>query len=77
MRWSLTGGQEDWMTKTSASRTFSSIFTLMFSLEKRVIFRRPKGMPMWVAIPLASSGWLLPEKTFISPNMDPPIVVSV
>jgi hypothetical protein len=29
---------------------------------------------MWVAIPLARSGWLLPEKTFISPNMDPPIV---
>ena len=55
-RWSLTGGQEDWITKTSASRTFSSIFTLMFSLEKRVTFRRPSGMPMCVAMPLARSG---------------------
>ena len=77
IRLSLTGGQEDWMTKTSASRTFSSTFTLMFSLENRVTFRRPSGMPMCVVMPRARSGWLLPEKTFISPNMDPPMVVLV
>ena len=33
------------MTNTSQPRTFSSIFTLMFSLENRVTLRRPRGTP--------------------------------
>ena len=60
------------MTKTSDSRTFSSIFTFMFSLENRVILSLPSGMPMCPAMLAASSGWLLPEKTFMSPNIATP-----
>src|SRR5687767_9282894 len=52
------------MTNTSQPRTFSSIFTLMFSLENRVTLRRPRVTPASAAIDLASAGWLLPAKIF-------------
>jgi hypothetical protein len=44
----------------------------MFSLEKRVIFIFPSGIPMCPAMSDASLVWDPPEKTFISPNMRPP-----
>ena len=36
-------------TNTSSSRTFSSILTLRFSFEKRVVWARPSGSPSCVA----------------------------
>ena len=57
-------GEEVWMTKTSCSRTFSSILTLMFSFENRVGAQPSRGTPASVAMALARAGWLLPAKIF-------------
>ena len=62
--WSDRGEAEVWMTNTSEPRTFSSIFTLMFSLENRVMRRRPSGTFACLAMARASAGWLLPAKIF-------------
>ena len=43
MKWSFTGEQEVWMTKTSSSRTFSSTRTLMVSFGVRSMRTRPGG----------------------------------
>jgi hypothetical protein len=53
---SETGGHEGWMTKTSASRTFSSIWTSMFSFENRTTVERHTGMPRWRQTSWASPG---------------------
>jgi len=43
-------------TNTSSSRTFSSIRTLRFSFEKRVVESRPGAMPRHLQIAWASAG---------------------
>ena len=51
-----TGEHEGWMTKTSVSRTFSSIWTSMFSLEKRTTVVRQRSVPRHLQMSCASSG---------------------
>jgi hypothetical protein len=53
---SETGGHEVWMTKTSASRTFSWIWTSMFSLEKRTMRVLHRATPICRQICSAKSG---------------------
>src|SRR5882724_6878765 len=57
------GGADVCTTNTSSSRTFSSIRTLRFSFEKRVVESRPGAMPRHLQIAWASAGCDDPEKT--------------
>ena len=69
---SETGGQEGWMMKTSASRTFSSIWTSRFSLEKRKTVERQRSVPRYLQMSCASSGWAVPLITLMALIMPPP-----
>src|SRR5215813_7389948 len=69
---SETGEHEGCTTNTSASRTFSSIWTNMFSFEKRMTLERPSGKPICEQIALASSGCAEPLKILMSRYTDPP-----
>src|SRR6185295_3641307 len=62
------GGAAVCTTNTSCSRTFSSIFTLRFSFEKRVVVTAPGAMPRHLQISCVSAGCDDPEKT-LSPSM--------
>jgi len=66
---SETGGHDGWITNTSASRTFSSICTSMFSFEKRTIVVRQGSIPRRRQMSRASSGWALPLMTLTVPSM--------
>jgi hypothetical protein len=67
-----TGGHEGWITNTSASRTFSSICTSMFSFEKRTTVVREGLMPRHLQMSSASSGCAVPPITLTSPTMRSP-----
>src|SRR4029453_11086832 len=62
------GGAAVCTTNTSCSRTFSSIFTLRFSFEKRVVVTAPGAMPRHLQISCVSAGCDDPAKT-LSPCM--------
>src|SRR6185295_4439663 len=62
------GGAAVCTTNTSCSRTFSSIFTLRFSFEKRVVVTAPGAMPRHLQISCVSAGCDDPAKT-LSPSM--------
>jgi hypothetical protein len=64
---SETGGHEVWITKTSASRTFSSICTSMFSLENRTTVVRHGSVSSHLQMSRASSGCALPLMTLTAP----------
>src|SRR4029450_4803729 len=62
-----TGGHEVWITNTSASRTFSSIWTIRLSFAKRTTRERATESPRWAQIDVAGWGWEDPATTWISP----------
>ena len=66
IRWSFTGGQVGWMTKTSWPRTFSLIWTYTSPSEKRETSASPSESWSVLAISSASGRFALPEKSFRS-----------
>ena len=64
---SETGEHEVWITKTSASRTFSSICTSMFSLENRTRVVQHGSVSSHLQMSRASSGCALPPMTLTAP----------
>src|SRR4029453_7198698 len=62
---SETGEHEGCTTNTSASRTFSSIWTNMFSFEKRMTLERPSGKPICEQIALGYGQKQVPVFTCI------------
>src|SRR4030095_6739928 len=74
---SETGGHEGVITKTSASRTFSSIWTSMFSLEKRTTVVWQRSAPRHLLMASASSGWAVPLISLMAPIMSPPLLFTL
>src|SRR5581483_7985480 len=66
IRLSFTGGQVGCTTKTSAPRTFSSIWTKTSPSENRATSACPRASPRMPAISSASWRFALPEKSFSS-----------
>src|ERR1700761_7632031 len=67
IRWSLAGNEVDWITKTSAPRTFSWISTKISMSAKRRTTALVSGVPIWVPIPCASAGLELPATSLMAP----------
>src|SRR5262249_7014868 len=66
IRWSLTGGQVGWITKTSWPRTFSLIWTYTSPSEKRETSASPSRTCRYWAISSASGRFAFPENSFSS-----------
>jgi hypothetical protein len=59
---SFTGVANDWITKTSFSRTLSPIRTKVLSLVNLKTSARPRGIPMYSQTASVRSGFELPPK---------------
>eukprot|EP00001_Collodictyon_triciliatum_P066228 11754_5 len=67
MRWSFTGGEVDWITKTSAPRMFSWMWTPSSPSGCRISSSFPSGTPRRWQTSLATVVLAFPEKILISP----------
>src|SRR5476649_1573994 len=70
IRWSLAGNDVDWMTKTSAPRTFSWISTKTSISAKRLTTALVSVVLRYSAICWASAGLELPATSLIAPFFD-------
>ena len=67
IRWSFTGEEVDWITNTSAPRTFSWISTKISMSAKRRTTALLSGMARWAAMASASARLELPATSLIAP----------
>src|SRR5580700_5274588 len=67
IRWSLAGNEVDWMTKTSAPRTFSRISTKISMSAKRRTTALVSAVRSRAAIASARRGFELPATSLIAP----------
>src|SRR5664279_6079191 len=72
IRWSLAGYDVDWITKTSAPRTFSWISTKTSISAKRLTTALVSVVLRYPAICWASAGLELPATSLIAPFFDIP-----
>src|SRR6185503_10458332 len=71
IRFSLTGGEVGWMTKTSAPRTLSWIWNQISPSLKRASRARPRGRARLRAMASPSEGCALPLNTLSSRDIGP------
>ena len=64
IRWSFTGGEVGWITKTSTPRTLSRISTFTSPSLNRLMTADPSGMQRYAQISFARSGFAFPVKIF-------------
>src|SRR5664279_2556504 len=77
IRWSLAGNDVDWITKTSAPRTFSWISTKISMSAKRFTTALVSVVLRYSAICCASAGLELPATSLIAPFFDIPEILAL